>query len=65
GNDQIYLAGTSTDYALTVDHAGLPEGTAIWLKEDGGSNELIAIANGDTSLDLGSSDFFYVDDLIA
>lgn len=60
GTDEILLAGMASDYVLTEDHAGLPEGTAIWLAglEDD-TDELVGLLNGITGLDLNGNSFFY------
>ncbi|WP_109314033.1 Ig-like domain-containing protein [Ruegeria sp. AU67] len=66
GTDQIQLAGTSADYALTEDTVGLPEGTAIWLLgSDGDEDELIGVINDVYGLSLTSDDFFFQGDLLA
>ena len=55
--DVISLYGSSTDYLLGASPQGLPSGTAIF---DSQGNELIAIIQGDSSLELGGSSFKYL-----
>jgi regulation of enolase protein 1 (concanavalin A-like superfamily) len=62
GADMVQLHGSENDYLLTVDQGGLPSGTAIWLAgQNGEANELIAVLNNATGLDLASQDFVYTD----
>ncbi|MEO1019492.1 MAG: hypothetical protein AAFY56_17640, partial [Pseudomonadota bacterium] len=62
GMDQIQLAGSSVNYVLTNDHAGLPAGTAIWRDgQNGETDELVAVLGNVTNLDLNSADFAFTD----
>ncbi len=65
GTDHIQLAGAASDYLLTTNAAGLPSGTDIWHAGQGGAqNELVAVVNGVTGLNLNSGDFVYTNDLL-
>jgi Bacterial Ig domain len=65
GTDHIQLAGGASDYLLTTNAAGLPSGTDIWHAGQGGAqNELVAVVNGVTGLNLNNSDFVYTNDLL-
>ena len=61
GTDTVRLWGSAQDYVLGENAAGLPSGTAIWLVNGSGPNELVASLNDVYGLDLGSGDFSYVD----
>ena len=58
GTDKIQLSGSADDYLLTVNSPGLPSGTAIW--HDDTVDELVAVLNGVSGLDLASNDFLFV-----
>jgi hypothetical protein len=51
--DTIQLHGNSRDYQLDRNPSGLPDGTAIFHHQ----TELIAIIEGDASLNLGDRSF--------
>ncbi|UWQ48125.1 cadherin-like domain-containing protein [Leisingera aquaemixtae] len=56
--DKVRLAGTSSDYVLTEDAAGLPSGTAIWLAGSGGDqDELIGVLHNVYGLNLTGDAF--------
>ncbi|UWQ86122.1 cadherin-like domain-containing protein [Leisingera caerulea] len=56
--DKVRLAGTSSDYVLTEDAAGLPGGTAIWLAGSGGDqDELIGVISNVYGLSLTGDAF--------
>ncbi|KIC35665.1 cadherin-like domain-containing protein, partial [Leisingera sp. ANG-M7] len=56
--DKVRLAGTSSDYVLSEDAAGLPGGTAIWLAGSGGDqDELIGILHNVYGLSLTGDAF--------
>jgi hypothetical protein len=56
--DKVRLAGTSSDYVLTEDAAGLPAGTAIWLAGSGGDqDELIGVISNVYGLSLTGDAF--------
>ena len=58
----IQLHGSASDYYLAATTAGMPDGTAIYLTKDGAEpDELIAIINATTGLDLNSDTFLFVD----
>jgi Ca2+-binding RTX toxin-like protein len=50
--DKIYLGGSSGDYSLSMTGSGLPEGLGVYK-----GNELIAIVQGDTNLNISASYF--------
>ena len=56
--DIILLHGNATDYQLGTSPQGLPNGTAIFLKTTN-EDELIAIVENTTEMDLNSSSFSY------
>jgi Ca2+-binding RTX toxin-like protein len=58
--DKIQLKGSAADYLLGASPSGLPIGTAIFLKNANGTNELIAIAQETSNLNLASSTFSFV-----
>jgi regulation of enolase protein 1 (concanavalin A-like superfamily) len=57
--DVIRLHGSASDYRLGSSPQGLPNGTGIFLKTSA-QDELIAIIQGSTNLDLNSSAFSFV-----
>ncbi len=66
GTDTIQLAGSASDYWLSEDETGLPEGTAIWyVGEDGAQNELVGLINNVYALDLEGDSFIYDDLLVS
>ena len=60
--DQIQLFGDASDYLLTENGAGLPEGTAIWLRNDAGPDELIGVIANTYGLDLADDYFIWTGD---
>ncbi|MGB3245665.1 MAG: cadherin-like domain-containing protein [Sulfitobacter sp.] len=66
GTDQVQLSGSAQDYMLTEDASGLPIGTAVWwLGTNGLEDELIAVLNDVYALNVNSSDFSYVSDILS
>ncbi len=61
GTDKVQLWGDASDYTLTENASGLPEGTAIWLSLDGQEDELIGVLNDTYGLSLGSDSFIFTD----
>lgn len=58
--DVIRLNGRLADYVLVENVAGLPAGTAIFLQEPGGQDELIGVIQGVTGLSLSDRIFEFV-----
>jgi Ca2+-binding RTX toxin-like protein len=59
GEDNIVLGGGATDYTLAATSGSLPVGTGIYL-QTAGQNELIAIVQNSSNLNLNSSQFSYL-----
>ncbi|AFZ28724.1 Hemolysin-type calcium-binding region [Gloeocapsa sp. PCC 7428] len=55
--DVIRLNGRRTNYYLTTSPTGLPTGTALFRKQQGTTDELIAIIQSATALDLNDAYF--------
>jgi hypothetical protein len=63
GDDVIKLNGSRTDYRLATSPAGLPVGTAIYRNEPTGEpDELIAIVQGSSGLNLSGNYFKFTGD---
>jgi hypothetical protein len=63
GEDAIKLNGSRADYRLAPSPTGLPTGTAIYLNKPGSEqDELIAIVQRNSGLNLNSSYFKFTDD---
>ncbi len=60
--DIIRLNGRKTDYRLASSPTGLPSGTAIYRRQPGGADELIAIAQGSSNLSLNGNYFQFTGD---
>jgi hypothetical protein len=58
--DKIQLKGSVADYLLGTSPSGLPLGTAIFLKNANSPNELIAIVQGSSNLNLTNNTFSFV-----
>jgi hypothetical protein len=58
--DRIRLRGVAADYSLEISPQGLPNGTAIFYRQNQTSLELIAIIRGysPNSLSLSNDNFF-------
>jgi hypothetical protein len=62
--DQIRLNGKRSDYLLLNSPTGMPAGTAIFRQKSGEPNELIAIIQSSTTLNLIGTYFKFTDDEI-
>ncbi|PPS42416.1 hypothetical protein B1A85_15375 [Chroococcidiopsis sp. TS-821] len=57
--DTIRLNGRRTDYYLVASPEGLPAGTALYYRQQGATDELIAIIQSTTALDINEAYFSF------
>ncbi len=60
GTDQIQLSGEASDYVLGTPPSGTGNGTAIYIANASGPDELIGVVDDVTGLSLFSDDFIFV-----